>query len=91
MRACSRSCATPGLLRFEGYEASRRLSVLWTGMEAGTPLEAAERTAAEVRNLIAKAGFEAPEESFGWEMSRETSALDEFVDGVGQCASRPSA
>lgn len=82
MRESGVRCVTTGLLRFQGYEASRENFELSTGMQAEEVLRRGEETAAYVRGAIAREGFTPPEEFFMWEDDGQApECLDAFLDG----------
>jgi DNA repair photolyase len=67
-----------GLLRFQGYDASREMFEAATGMTADEALESGESVIARVREAVSLAGFKGPDELFRWEPPRAPS-LDQFV------------
>ncbi len=69
---------SPGLLRFQGYEASKKMFERSTGLDARAALEAGEETLEEVRRAVARAGFREVRDSFSWEDSRKPLGLDAF-------------
>lgn len=78
-----------GLLRFQGYDASRGMFERSTGMDAETALEKGEEIIAGVRAAVSRAGFKLPGEFFRWDGPRASSGLDEFfAQTVGPSASR---
>jgi DNA repair photolyase len=70
-----------GLLRFQGYEASREMFEAATGMTADKALESGEGVIARVREAVSRAGFKGPDELFRWEPPRAPS-LDQFVGPI---------
>lgn len=70
-----------GLLRFQGYEASREMFEAATGMAAAKALESGEEVIARVREAVANAGFKGPDELFRWEPPTAPS-LDQFVGPI---------
>jgi len=79
LREAGVGAVTPGLLRFQGYDASREMFERSTGMDAKAALDGAEEVIAEVRDAVSRRGFELPEEFFKWDEPRESAGLDEFV------------
>jgi DNA repair photolyase len=69
---------TPGLLRFQGYDASREMFQRSTGMDAEKALEGGEEVITRVRDAVSSAGFKVPREFFRWDRSPE-SGLDPFI------------
>jgi DNA repair photolyase len=78
LREAKVGAVTPGLLRFQGYDASRKMFEAATGMAAEKALECGEGVIAGVKEAVARAGFKGPDELFRWEPPRGPS-LDEFV------------
>lgn len=79
LRDCGVEAVTPGVLRFEGYEASKEMFVRSAGMSASDALAGGVETMANVRTAVAEAGFASPEEFFRWERPRGEAGLDPFV------------
>jgi hypothetical protein len=80
LRDAGVEAVAPGLLRFQGYDASREMFERSTGIDAGTALEGGEELIAGVRDAVSRAGFKAPSEFFRWEEEpRDSPTLDEFV------------
>ena len=90
LRGAGVEAVTPGLLRFQGYDASRKMFERSTGIDAETALEAGEETIAGVREEVSRAGFKAPSEFFRWERPMASPGLDGFVEGPA-AATRSSA
>jgi DNA repair photolyase len=74
---------TPGLLRFQGYDASREMFEGSTGMDAMTALEGGEEVIASVRDAVSRAGFKQAGEFFKWDEPRESTGLDAFTGRPG--------
>jgi len=89
LRDAGVEAVTPGLLRFQGYDASREMFERSTGIEAETALEEGEETIAGVREAVSRSGFKASSEFFRWERPRASLGLDGFVEGPA--ATRSSA
>jgi DNA repair photolyase len=70
-----------GLLRFQGYEASREMFEAATGMSAEEALESGQDVIARVRDAVEKAGFKSPDELFDW-APPSTPSLDQFVSAI---------
>ena len=71
---------TPGLLRFQGYDASREMFERSTGMDAETALESGRDVIAGVRDAISRAGFKPAEGFFRWDEPRASTGLDAFTE-----------
>lgn len=69
----------PGLLRFQGYDASREMFERSTGMDAKTALEGGEEVIARVRDAVSRAGFKPAGEFFSWDEPRGSAGLDAFT------------
>lgn len=80
----------PGLLRFQGYRASKEMFELSTGMSAEAALRAGNETISEVREAVSKSGFEDAEEFFAWD-ARPGPGLDQNVATSDAAASRSPA
>jgi DNA repair photolyase len=70
-----------GMLRFQGYDASREMFEAATGMKADEALASGEEVMSRVREAVERAGFKDPDEFFRWEPPRACS-LDEFVGPI---------
>ena len=81
LRDAKVGAVTAGLLRFQGYEASREMFEAATGMTAEKALESGEDTISRVREAVARAAFKSPDELFRWQPPRAPS-LDEFVGPI---------
>jgi DNA repair photolyase len=90
LRGAGVEAVTPGLLRFQGYDASKKMFERSTGVDAETALEASEETIAGVREAVSRAGFKSPGDFFRWERPRVSPGLDGFVEGPA-AATRSSA
>jgi DNA repair photolyase len=75
---------TPGLLRFQGYERSRKMFEALTGMESDAVLRDGQAVIEQVRDAISRAGFQEAGEFFRWEASHESGGLDGFLEGRRQ-------
>ncbi len=78
MRDAGVKAISAGLLRFQGYDVSKRNFELATGMSADEILGSGEEAISEAREAISKAGFGPSEEIFRWEEPRPQS-LDAFT------------
>jgi DNA repair photolyase len=70
---------TPGLLRFQGYRASKEMFETSTGLLAENVMLNAEEAISEAREAIATEGFMEPEKFFQWDEAPERPpGLDDF-------------
>lgn len=68
-----------GLLRFQGYDASREMFERSTGLSSETVLATGEETMERVREAIAGFGFEESHDFFAWEDPSKSQRLDRFL------------
>jgi DNA repair photolyase len=90
LRAAKVGAVYPGLLRFQGYEASREMFERSTGIEATTVLSGGEGTMAMVRDAVTRAGFADAEEFFRWQGPKAAPRLDTFLGTSGGPDPTPS-
>ena len=83
LRDAGVGAVTPGLLRFQGYDASREMFERSTGMDAKTALERGEEVIARVRDAVSRAGFKPAGEFFRWDEPRGSAGLDAFAGSPG--------
>ena len=80
LRDAGVEAVTPGLLRFQGYDASREMFERSTGITAEAALEGGEEALAGVRDAVSRAGFKSPGDFFRWEGPGASRGLDGFVE-----------
>lgn len=83
LREAGVGAVSPGLLRFQGYEASRRMFELSTGLDAEAALEGGENRIGEVREAVARAGLRTSDGFFSWKETAAMEGLDSFVGSTG--------
>lgn len=80
LREANVQAVTAGLLRFQGYEASRKMFEESTGLDSEAVLKDGQVTIERVRKAVSRAGFQEASEFFMWEPSAESTGLDGFFE-----------